>query len=91
MDNLEMEMHMAEHIAEVGYSKDMKRIEVVVPHGTKNADLSKVMAVLFSKDIIGRLPRGCTACTSGDHLLIRERLDNVIRVDLTTKAVVAGP
>jgi hypothetical protein len=81
---------MAESIAEVGYSKDLNRIEVVVPHGTKSADLSKVMGVLFSKDIISRLPRGCTHCTSGDHLLIRERLENVIRVDLN-KGVVAGP
>lgn len=82
---------MADNIAEFGYSKDMKRIEVVVPHGTKHGDLSKVMAVLFSKDVLSRLPRGCSTCTSGDHLLIRERLDSVIRVDLNKGVVVAGP
>jgi hypothetical protein len=86
-----MEADMAEHVAEVGYSKDMKRIEIVVPHGTKSGDLSKVIGVLFTKDIIGRLPRGCTACTSGDHLLIRERLENVVRVDLNKGVIVAGP
>jgi hypothetical protein len=85
-----MEANMAEHIAEVGYSKDQKQIEVVVPHGTKSADLSKVIGTLVSKGIVGRLPRGCTTCTSGDHLLIRERLENVIRVDLE-KGTVVGP
>ncbi len=81
---------MAARVAEVGYSKDLNRIEVVVPHGTKTANLGEVLGVLFSKDIVARLPRGCSACTSGDHLLIRERLEEVIRVDLDKKAVI-GP
>jgi hypothetical protein len=81
---------MAERIAEIGYSKDLNRIEVTVPHGTKSADLSKVLGVLFSKDIIARLPRGCQSCTSGDHLIVRERLEEVIRVDLDKKTVI-GP
>ncbi len=81
---------MAARVAEVGYSKDLNRIEVVVPHGTKTTNLGEVLGVLFSKDIVARLPRGCSNCTSGDHLLIRERLEEVIRVDLDKKAVI-GP
>ena len=69
-------------IAQVGYSKTQKAIEVVVPHGTKSADLAKVLSAVLTKGVIGRLPRGCTTCTSGDHLLIREQLDEVINVEL---------
>ena len=75
-------------MAQVGYSKAQKTIEVVVPHGTKSADLGHVLSVVLSKGIVGRLPRGCNTCTSGDHLLIRELLDEVINVDLEKKAVV---
>jgi hypothetical protein len=81
---------MTARVAEVGYSKDLNRIEVVVPHGTKSSSLSEVLGILFSKDFLGRLPRGCNSCTSGDHLLIRERLEEVIRVDLDKKVVI-GP
>lgn len=81
---------MTQRVAEVGYSKDLRQIEVVVPHGTKNANLNEVLGVVFSKDVIGRLPRGCSSCTSGDHLIIRERLEEVVRVDLDKKAVI-GP
>jgi len=31
---------------------------------------------------IARLPRGCSSCTSGDHLLIREELAETINVEL---------
>ena len=65
-------------VVEVGYSKDRRNLEVVVPAGTRTADLPR----LFGPDFLARLPRGCEACISGDHLLIRERLENVIRVDL---------
>ena len=81
---------MPEHVAQIGYSKEHNRIEIVVPHGTKTADLSKYMAVLFSSNIISRLPRGCQTCTSGDHLLVREELADVIQVDLDKKVVI-GP
>jgi hypothetical protein len=79
---------MAERIADFGYSKDLGRIEAIVPHGTRTAELSSILDVLFSKDIAAHLPRGCQACTSGDHLIIRERLENVLRVDLDKKAIV---
>jgi hypothetical protein len=70
-------------VAEVSYSKDSRRLEVFVPQGTKRADLVKVLAV---GDLLSRLPRGCPACISGDHLIIRERFDPVIRVDLDQQA-----
>jgi hypothetical protein len=81
---------MAElRVAELSYSKDYNRIELVVPHGTKSAQLGKMLEVL-SREALARLPRGCPQCTSGDHLLIREQLENVIRVDLD-KGTVLGP
>jgi hypothetical protein len=73
-------------VAEVGYSKDNRQIELTLPHGTRVGDLTKVIDFL-SKDVFSKLPRGCTNCTSGDHLIIRERLDNVIRVDLNQKTI----
>jgi hypothetical protein len=79
-----------QRIAELAYSKEHGRLELTVPHGTKTADLPKMLEVLFSQAIIGRLPRGCQTCTSGDHFLVRERLENVIRVDLDKKAIVAS-
>lgn len=75
-------------VAELGYSEQTKTIELVVPHGTKTAHLSKIIDALNSKGIISRLPRGCNTCTSGDHFNVRERLQEVIRVDLETYRVV---
>ncbi len=68
--------------ATIGYSKELKQIEITVPHGTKSADMAHVLTATLSKAILARLPRGCTTCTSGDHLLIREQLQEVINVDL---------
>ena len=73
--------------AEVGYSKENREIELVVPHGTHVAELAKAIDFL-GKDVFSKLPRGCTNCTSGDHLIIRERLENVIHVDLNNKVIV---
>ena len=72
--------------AEVGYSKENRAIELLVPHGTRIADLAKVIGFL-TKDVFSKLPRGCTNCTSGDHFIIRERLENVIRVDLEKQTI----
>jgi hypothetical protein len=69
------------HIAELGYSKQYGRIELTVPHGTRMTDLAKIKEILFG-DWIQRLPRGCQSCTSGDSFTIRERLEEVILVDL---------
>jgi len=73
--------------AEIGYSKELRQIQVNVPFGTKLADLARVIDFM-AKDIFAKLPRGCTACTSGDHLIIREQLENVIKVDLDQKVVI---
>lgn len=67
--------------AEIGYSKETREIQVIVPHGTKLAELARVIDFM-AQDVFAKLPRGCTNCTSGDHLVIRERLENVIKVDL---------
>jgi hypothetical protein len=76
------------NVAEVGYSKANKAIEVAVPSGTKTTALPAIVSGLINGGIIGRLPRGCNTCTSGDHWYIREQLDEVINVDLSTfKAV----
>jgi len=85
-------------VAEIGYSKDLRRLDITVPNGTRFADLAKIFDRLSTENIIGRLPRGCPQCTSGDHLNIREQLEDVIQVDLdrgeligqTEKAAVFG-
>ena len=71
---------------EIGYDKDSREIQVLVPYGVKLAELTKVIDFM-ARDIFSKLPRGCTACTSGDHLVIRQRLENVIRVDLDQQVV----
>jgi hypothetical protein len=73
-------------VAELGYSKDYGRIELLVPHGTKLAELGKIREYLFG-DWVSKLPRGCQACTSGDSLIIRERLEHVLLVDLESMEI----
>ena len=73
--------------AEVGYDKESRAIQILLPSGTRVADLAKAIDFL-SRDVFSKLPRGCTNCTSGDHWIIRERLENVILVDLNKKAIV---
>lgn len=75
--------------AELQYSPDYNRIELVVPKGTKLVDLAKVIDAL-GRGKFGHLPRGCLACTSGDNFVIRERLENVIRVDLDKATMLKG-
>lgn len=72
------------NVAAVGYSKAKKQIDVAVPSGTKTADLTAIVGGLINGGIIGRLPRGCNTCTSGDHWYIHEELDEVVNVDLNT-------
>jgi hypothetical protein len=66
----------------LSYSKDTKAIELVVPRGTKAGDLSGILKSVLSVNGLSRLPRGCTACTSGDHWVIREELPETIQVEL---------
>ena len=72
---------MAKH-AKLGYSKERREIELVVPFGTKTEQLSAIMATVFRPGVLGPLGRGCQTCTSGDHLLVREELEKVIEVNL---------
>jgi hypothetical protein len=76
-----------QHVAEIGYSKELREIQLVLPRGTKVADLTKILDFL-NRDVFSKLERGCTNCTSGDHLVIREQLEDVIRVDLDQRALV---
>ena len=75
--------------AELQYSPEYSRLELVVPHGTKTADFVKLREVLFT-DILARLPRGCPACLSGESLIIRERLEHVLRIDLDSMSLIEG-
>ncbi len=75
--------------AEIHFSKEgaVPRVELVVPHGTKLASILKVQE-LISKEIISKIaPRGCQACMSGVHFNIRERLENVLMVDLESNKI----
>lgn len=68
--------------AKVSYTPHSKIIEIVVPHGTKSGDLTHVLRSVLGPNGIARLPRGCSSCTSGDHLLIREELADTVQVEL---------
>lgn len=81
---------MKDRVAELQYSRQYGKIELVVPHGTKVAQIAKLREALFN-DVLKGLPRGCTACMSGESLLIREQLEHVVRVDLDSMKVIAGP
>jgi hypothetical protein len=76
-----------EQYAEVGYSKETREIQLLVPPGTHVAEIAKAIDFL-ARDVFSKLPRGCPNCTSGDHVHIRERLSNVILVDLNKKVIV---
>lgn len=75
-----------ERLGEVQISREgaVPAVELVIPYGTRMADIFKAQEAI-SRDIISKIsPRGCQACTSGVHLTIRERFQEVIRVDLQT-------
>jgi hypothetical protein len=77
---------MAGHKAQVGYSKERREIELVVPFGTKTNELSAIMSAVFRPGVLGPLGRGCQTCTSGDHLVVREELEEIIEVNLDKAA-----
>ncbi len=79
-------MEKSANVAELQYSREYGRLEIVVPHGTKASQLAKLHASLFT-DLVKRLPRGCLACLSGEPFVIRERLEHVLRVDLDSMKV----
>jgi hypothetical protein len=56
-------------------------VEVAIPVGTRFDDLLARPDKLI--EIISKFrPRGCEACLSGRDLLIRERFEEIINVDL---------
>jgi hypothetical protein len=79
-----------QRLAELGYSKERGTIELVLPYGTKLEELSTKYRDVIFRDALSKLPRGCPACTSGDNFIIRERLENVIQVDLESGEIL-GP
>ncbi|MEZ5333179.1 MAG: hypothetical protein R2991_14270 [Thermoanaerobaculia bacterium] len=73
-------------VAELEYSKDRGIVQLSVPEGLKTAEVARLKDLVFT-DLVARLPRGCQACLSGESLIIRERLENVLRIDLDTMKV----
>ena len=71
---------MAGRRAVLGYSKN-GQFELVVPAGTKIADLGKLFEQI-DVSAIARLPRGCNTCISGHPFNIREAYEEVINVEL---------
>lgn len=79
-----------DRLAELGYSEKYGRIELTLPNGFSSEDFARVSERVVA-DLVQRLPRGCQACLSGESLIIRERLDRVLRVDLDSMEVIEGP
>ncbi|HYP23691.1 MAG TPA: hypothetical protein VEV43_08965 [Actinomycetota bacterium] len=78
---------MHENLIELGYSEKKGMIEVTLPSGFTSQKFGRISDRLIA-DLINRLPRGCQACLSGESLIIRERLENVLRVDLDSMEIV---
>lgn len=76
-----------QHQAELGFSEEYARVELVLPHGTKSAELAKLSDRIFG-DLVASLPRGCQACLSGHSFNIRERLEHVLQIDLDSMEII---
>ena len=74
-------------LGELQYSGEYKRIELVLPYGSRVRDFAKISEKIFG-DLIGRLPRGCDNCFSGEDFFIRERMEHVLFVDLDSMDVI---
>jgi hypothetical protein len=79
----------SKHTAELGFSPRTSQLELVVPYGTKFADLGKIFHQLDAS-ALARLPRGCNACISGHPFNIRERFEEIISVELPQLGQQAG-
>ncbi len=54
-------------------------LEIVIPEGLSHKELAKVTL----GDLLSKFrPSGCQACLSGQHLIIRERFEKVLPVDI---------
>jgi hypothetical protein len=65
-----------------GMSSGLPTVEVVVPHGTAFAQVAAMHETISRQAIAKISPRGCQQCSSGVPISIREKLENVILVDL---------
>ena len=83
---------MKKNFAEIFISREgaMPVVELVIPNGTKLSDLIKVQELL-SREINPKIsPRGCQTCLSGLDFRIRERFEEVIRVDLDAMQIISS-
>jgi hypothetical protein len=65
----------------ISVNKTTGTVHFTVPQGTKLTDALKALATVdLSK--VGKLPRGCQPCLSGQPFDIREQFDPVINVKL---------
>jgi hypothetical protein len=82
------------NIAEVNYTKEgpggQPAVELLVPFGTRLVDTLKVQEML-ARELLPQLsPRGCLPCHSGVQFIIRERFEEIMRVDLDGGEVISG-
>lgn len=83
-------MSATTRVAELGYSRNAQRLTLTVPSGTTLKDLARIIDTISAEGIASKLPRGCPQCTSGDFFDIRERFEEVIRIDLDRKTIMGG-
>jgi hypothetical protein len=76
--------------AEIQFTKSgpVPVVQLTVPFGTKLTDITSVLQTISARINPGISPRGCNTCTSGNHLIIQEQFENVVRVNLETGQVV---
>jgi hypothetical protein len=74
MQNKQGEIHFSD-------DKTHNTLELLVPSGLSRKELSKIsLSELLSKF----RPSGCGSCLSGQHFIIREKLGEVLPVDIAT-------
>jgi hypothetical protein len=66
--------------ATVSYSEETKQVKIVVPRGTKSADLHRI--VERARTVLFPNPRLCSTCFSGREWNIVEEAGEVTQVDL---------
>jgi hypothetical protein len=81
-------MKDASRVAEVQYSPEYERLEITLPRGAKFTDVPRFGEDLLSERLLERLGVACPNCQTGIPLIIRERFENVLRVDLDSKEVI---
>jgi hypothetical protein len=82
---------MDKNLAEIFISREgaMPVVELVVPHGTSLAELVRLQEMISSEINPKISPRGCQPCVSGLDFRIRERFEEVIRVDLDAMKIIS--